>query len=194
MFWQFSVGGGVWDQGKVHGEGSDGQGEGYAADGRAHHSDQSVRPVLCVVLLYQLFGVLNRSDRLKKKYLCHKSYHHHYKNLQCQLIRAGVINDGFNVDLFFRDGPVIKLFQSQNKSLHPLESIVVLHWDNFVTAWACVKTKQANKGNKLKRISFFRLDPGDVTCWRLTCLFKQILPVKFWLFIYHWALLSQSLD
>ena len=119
---------------------------------------------------------------------------HHYKNLQCQLIGAGVINDGFNVDLFVRDGPVIKLFQSQNKSLHPLESIVVLHWDNFVTDWACVKTKQANKGNKLKRISFFRLDSGNITCCCLTCLSKQILPVKFWLFIYHWALLSQSLD
>ena len=69
MFGQFSVGGGVRDQGKLHGEGCDRQGEGHTAKGGAHHAYQGVGPVLRVVLLYQLLGVLHRSDGLEKKCL-----------------------------------------------------------------------------------------------------------------------------
>ena len=64
---QFSVCGGVWDQGEAHGEGGQGQGEGDAAEGGAQHPDQGVGPVLHVLHLYQPLGVLHCPNRLDKK-------------------------------------------------------------------------------------------------------------------------------
>ena len=67
VLWQVWVGGGVWHQGELHGQGGAGQGDGHAAVGGPHHPDDRVQlethvPVLTV---NQLLGVLQRSDGLE---------------------------------------------------------------------------------------------------------------------------------
>ena len=63
---QVRVGGGVWHQGKPHGEGGAGQGDGHAAVGGPHHPYDGVMLEACVpvLILNQPFGVLQRLDGL----------------------------------------------------------------------------------------------------------------------------------
>ena len=75
---QVWVGGGVWHQGELHGQGGAGQGDGHAAVGGPHHPDDRVQLEAHVPILTidQLLGVLQRSDGLEGN--------RSVKSLQCQ--------------------------------------------------------------------------------------------------------------
>ena len=69
--------------------------------------------------------------------------------------------------------------------------MVIPNWDNFGAVRACMKTKEANKGDKLKRICLICLDPKDKTNYCFTFFLQYPLPVKFWLITF---LPDSSLD